>query len=341
MITPDLLRRLPKAELHVHLDGSLRPETMLDLASTAGVELPTSDVDGLRHYMRVDDARHLEDYLARFELTIALLQTPEALERVAWEMCQDAAADGVRYLEVRYCPWLSRRGGMSPDEILDAEWRGLQRGEADFGVTARIINCGLRHLDPAVSLEIAEASVAHRDRGVVGFDLAGGELGRPPAQHAEAFDAAVAGGLAVTVHAGEGAGAESVAEAVHRCHAARIGHGTRLREDRVLQDYVRDRRICVETNITSNLQTRVVRRAAEHPVREYFDGGLSVTLCTDNWLMSGVTLSGEYWLAHTELGFTRGEIDQMILNGFASAFLPWPDRVRLLDDVRAELESIQ
>lgn len=341
MITPDLLRRLPKAELHVHLDGSLRPETMLDLAAHHGVDLPTRDVEGLRHYMRVDDARHLEDYLARFQLTIALLQTPEAIERVAWEMCQDAAADGVRYLEVRYCPWLSRRSGMSYDEILGAEWRGLQRGQADFGVTARIINCALRQLDPAISLEIAEVSVAHRHQGVVGFDLAGGERGRPAANHGEAFDAAVAGGLMVTVHAGEGAGAESIFQAVHRCHAARIGHGTRLREDRVLQDYVRDRRICVETNITSNLQTRVVRRAAEHPVRGYFDGGLSVTLCTDNWLMSGVTLSGEYWLAHTELGFTREEIDQMILNGFASAFLPWPERLRMMNDVSSELESIQ
>lgn len=341
MITPDLLRRLPKAELHVHLDGSLRPETMVDLAAHHGVDLPTRDVEGLRHYMRVDDARHLEDYLARFQLTIALLQTPEAIERVAWEMCQDAAADGVRYLEVRYCPWLSRRGGLSYDEILAAEWRGLQRGAADFGVTARIINCALRQLDPAISLEIAEVSVAHRDRGVVGFDLAGGERGRPAAVHGEAFDAAVAGGLMVTVHAGEGAGAESIFQAVHRCHAARIGHGTRLREDRVLQDYVRDRRICVETNITSNLQTRVVRRAAEHPVRGYFDGGLSVTLCTDNWLMSGVTLSGEYWLAHTELGFTREEIDQMILNGFASAFLPWPERLRMINEVSSELESVQ
>lgn len=341
MLTPELLRRLPKAELHVHLDGSLRPETMLDLARKAKLSLPVNEPEALRAFMRVDDARNLEDYLARFELTIALLQTPEAIERVAHEMCEDAAQDGVRYLEVRYCPWLSRRGGLAPDEIMEAELRGLARGEQDFGVIARAINCSLRHFDPAVSLEIAQHAVSFRDRGVVGFDLAGAEAGNPAALHAAAFDAAVAGGLAVTVHAGEGAGAESIAEAVHLCHAARIGHGTRLYEDRILHDYIRDRRITLETNITSNVQTRAVTRAALHPVREYFESGLNVTLCTDNWLMSGVTLSGEYWLAHAELGFSREEIDQMIVNAFESAFLPARERGALVEQVRAELADTQ
>lgn len=339
MVTPELLRRLPKAELHVHLDGSLRPATMLDLAPAAGVTLPASSPDALAGAMRVDDARDLDDYLARFALTIALLQTPEAIERVAWEMCEDAARDNVRYLEVRYCPLLSCAGGLTLDEVLEAEQRGLARGARDFGVVARVVNCALRQSPPEAALAIAEASVAWRGRGVVGFDLAGPEAPFPPGLHGAAFDAAVAGGLPVTVHAGEAAGAGSIAEAVHRCHAARIGHGTRLREDRTLLEYVRDRRIVIEANITSNVQTRVVRRAAEHPVRAYVDAGLAVTLCTDNWLMSGVTLSGEYWLAHTELGCTREEIIRMILHGFEGAFLPWPERQALLARVRDELEA--
>jgi adenosine deaminase len=291
--------------------------------------------------MLVDDARDLEEYLTRFDLTIALLQTPEAIERVAYEMCEDAAADGVRYLEVRYCPELSRREGLSLDEVLIAELRGLARGEADFGITARAINCSLRHYDPALSAEIAVHSVRFRGRGVVGFDLAGGEAGRPAGLHAPAFDVAAEGGLLVTVHAGEAAGADSIAEAVYQCHAQRIGHGTRLYENPALRDYIRDRRILLETNITSNIQTRVVPGAAAHPVRAYFDAGVNVTLSTDSWLMSGVTLSGEYWLAHTELRFTREEIEQMILNGFEGAFLPWPERRVLIAAARDELASLR
>lgn len=341
MLTPDLLRRLPKAELHVHLDGSLRPRTMVELADAAGVALPTRDAEALRRHMLVDDASDLEGYLQRFDVTIALLQAPEAIERVAYEMVEDAARDNLRLLEVRYCPELSTRRGLSLDEAIAAEWRGLSRGERDFGVRTAIINCSLRHYDPELSVRIAERSVACREHGVVGFDLAGGERGRLPGLHRAAFDVALAGGLGITVHAGEAAGAESVAQAVQACHANRLGHGTRLREDSRLQDYVRDRRILVETNLTSNAQTRAVPRIADHPVRGYFDAGLNVTLCTDSWLMSGTSLSQEYWLAHTELGFTRAEIDQMILNGFASSFLPWPERQALLADVQAELGDLR
>jgi adenosine deaminase len=203
-----------------------------------------------------------------------------------------------------------------------------------------VINCSLRHYDPAISLELAECSVAFRNRGVVAFDLAGGEAGRPPGTHRAAFDLAARGLLGITVHAGEAAGADSIAEAMLLCHAHRIGHGTRLYENPELQSYLRDRRTPIEINITSNVQTRAVRRASEHPVRGYFDAGLNVTLCTDGWLMAGVSLSDEYWLAHTELGFTRAEIDRLILNGVESAFLPWPERLDLLSRVRDELASI-
>jgi adenosine deaminase len=340
MLTRERIARLPKAELHVHLDGSLRPETMLDLARAAKVELPSTDVEQLRRYMLVSDARDLEDYLRRFDITVSLLQTPEAIERVAWEMVEDAARDNLRYMEVRYDPHLSTHGGLSMDEVVAAERKGFDRGERDFGLRTGIINCTLRHYDPARSVQIAEHSVRCKPMGVVAFDLAGGEAGRMPGRHGAAFDIALEGNLGITVHAGEAAGAESVAEAIHRCHAMRIGHGTRLHEDRELQDFVRDRQILVETNITSNLQTRVVKDPKEHPVRGYFDAGLAVTLCTDSWLMSGVSLTDEYWLAHRSLGFTEEEIHRMILHGFAAAFLPWPDRQALLQRVEDELESL-
>src|ERR671917_1116662 len=330
MLTRELVGRLPKAELHVHLDGSLRPETMIDLARKARVPLPAYDPEPLRKFMVVDDASSLEDFLQRFDFTIPLLQTPESVERVAYEMVEDAARDNVRYLEVRYCPHLSCARGMTMDEVIDAELRGFARGERDFPVIARVINCSLRHYDASRSVEIAQRSVAFRDRGVVAFDLAGGEAGRPPGVHRAAFDAAARGLLGITIHAGEAAGAESIAEAVLVCHADRIGHGTRLHESPELQAYLRDRRTPIEINITSNVQTRAVGRASEHPVRGYFDAGLNVTLCTDGWLMCGVSLSDEYWLAHTELGFTRPQIDRMILNGFESSFLPWPKRPGVL-----------
>jgi adenosine deaminase len=341
MPTRELIARLPKAELHTHLDAALRPATMLELAREAGFELPAQEPEALRRLMVVSDATSLEDYLERFEYTIPLLQTPEAIERVSYEMVEDAARDNIRYLEVRYCPWLSRRKGLSMERALEAELAGLARGERDFAVVTRVINCSLRHYDPAVSLDIARLSVAYRDRGVVAFDLAGGEAGRPAGAHAKAFDAAVEGCLGITVHAGEAAGAESIAEALHRCHADRIGHGTRLHEDARLRDYVRDRRILLEINITSNVQTRAVATPAAHPVRQYFDAGLAVTLCTDGWLMAGVSLTDEYRVAHTELGFSREEIDRMILNGFEGAFLPWPERSELIRRVAAELRAIR
>ncbi|MGH7515448.1 MAG: adenosine deaminase family protein, partial [Gemmatimonadales bacterium] len=173
MLTRELLVRLPKAELHVHLDSALRPETMVELARAARFTLPTTDPGELRRFMLVRDASSLEDYLARFEYTIPLLQTPEGIERVAHEMVEDAARDGLRYLEVRYCPRLSTRGGLTMEQALEAELTGLARGERDFGVVTRVINCSLRHYAPEVSLAIARLSVAYRDRGVVAFDLAG------------------------------------------------------------------------------------------------------------------------------------------------------------------------
>ena len=340
MLTRDLIARLPKAELHVHLDGSLRPATLVELARDARVSLPTTDPVALGRYMIPTEARNLEDYLGRFDLTIAVLQTSDAIERVAYEMVEDAARDSLRYLEVRWCPLLGTKRGLSLDESTAAELRGFARGERDFGVVTRAIHCSLRHYEPSVSEEIARNAVAWRERGVVGFDLAGGEHGRPPGRHAAAFAIAAEGGLGITVHAGEAAGADSVREAVHRCRANRIGHGTRLFEDPDLQAYVRDRRIAVEINLTSNLLTRAVDRVEHHPVRTYFDDGLMVTLCTDGWLMSGVSLTDEYWTAHRALGFTREEIDRMILDGFAAGFLPWPERQALLERARRELAAL-
>jgi len=337
----EILRRLPKAELHCHLDGSLRPQTMLDLAREVGVSMPATDADALREYMVVRDARNLEEYLERFEITLSVMQTASALERIAYELAEDAAHDGVRYIEMRYAPVLNVRGGLSLEQTVEAPLRGLARAERELGVRGRIIICALRGMPAAVSHELAELAVAYRHQGVVGFDLAGGEKGHPARLHARAFDYARQHDLACTCHAGEGDGAESVREAVHVCGVDRVGHATRLIEDVALTDYCNDHRITLEICLTSNVQTHAASSYAAHPFREYFDRGLNVVLNTDNRLMSGVTLTDEYVHAADSLDFTFDELARVALNGFESSFLPYEERQRLIAEAEAEIRTLR
>ena len=337
----ELLRRFPKAELHCHLDGSVRPETLLDLAHEYGQPMPREDAESLRAYMLVSDGHSLEDYLQRFTVTLSVMQTAEALERIAYELAIDAAADGVRYLEVRYAPILNVRHGLSLGDAVQASLRGLDRAEREVGIVARVIVCGIRSMAPGVSLELAELAVAFRGRGVVGFDLAGGEAGHPAAAHQHAFAHAHLHDLACTCHAGEGDGPESVRQALHTCCADRIGHGTRIFEDPPLLDYVNDRRVPIEVCLTSNIQTRAAASYGAHPLRLYYDRGLNVVLNTDNRLMSGTTLTDEYAHASRHLGFSFDELARMALNGFESAFLPFDQRRALVADAERELSRLR
>jgi adenosine deaminase len=334
------LRELPKAELHCHLDGSVRPQTLLELAREHRLELPRNTVEDLTEFMRVDDAQNLEDYLRRFDITVSVMQTEEALERIAFELAEDAAEDGVRYIEVRNAPLLNVVQGLSLVQAVEAPLRGLRRAEEEFGIVGRFIVCSLRQYPPDTSLEMAKLAVEFRNEGVVAFDLAGGEKGFPASNHAAAFRYAREHNLAVTVHAGEGDGPKSIAEAVHDCGANRIGHGTRLIEDPELTQYVNDRRIALEVCLTSNVQTRVAESYATHPLREYFDRGLNVTLNTDNRLMSATTLTDEYVHAAEELGFTLEELAAIALNGFESAFIPWEERLMLIEEVSEQIEDL-
>src|SRR5688572_11449910 len=341
VISRELLRALPKAELHCHLDGSVRAETMLELAHEYGQTMPVDDADALREHMVVKDAHNLEEYLERFSITLSVMQRAEAIERIAYELAADAARDGVRYLETRYAPVLNIREGLSLDEAVEAAARGLARAERDHDIVARIIVCGLRHLEPAVSRRLAKLAVAHRDRGVVGFDLAGGERGHPASDHAQAFAYAREHDLAVTVHAGEGDGADSVRQAVHVCGAHRLGHATRLIEDESLTSFVTDRRIALEVCLTSNVQKHATESFDTHPVRLYFDRGMNVVLNTDNRLMSGTTLTDEYLIAAQHHSFTFEELSAIALNGFASAFIPWKHRMSLLQRAAEDIERLR
>jgi adenosine deaminase len=242
-VTRDLVSRLPKTDLHLHLDGSLRPATMLELADAAGLALPARDEQSLARHMHVAPGGDLVDYLARFETTLALMQTADALERIAYELAEDSARENVRYIEVRFCPVLNARGGLDGSAVVEAVLSGLRRAEAEHEITTNVIICALRSMPIRTSIEMAELAVSFRDRGVVAFDLAGAEHGHPPIEHQAAFQVAADANMGITVHAGEAFGPASIQQAVHYCNARRIGHGTRLWEDPDLMGYVNDYRI--------------------------------------------------------------------------------------------------
>lgn len=340
IIDRDILRRMPKAELHCHLDGSLRAETLLDLAKKRGIEMPRTSARALADFMVVRDAQALEDYLQRFEVTLAVMQGADALERIAYELAEDAFKDGVFYLETRFCPVLNTKGGLHEYEAVEAVLKGLKRAEGDFGVIARLIVTAMRNMSAETSLDLARLAVGYRHQGVTGFDLAGPEAGFPASGHSAAFEYARGHDLACTCHAGEGDGGVSVRQAIHVCCADRVGHATRLFEDPSLLEYVNDRRIPVEICLTSNVQTRAVASYAWHPARQYYDAGLKVVFNTDNRLMSGTTLTDEYIHAATHLGFTFGELARVAMNGFDSAFLPWTERQALIAQARGTIERL-
>lgn len=339
-MTRELLRRVPKAELHVHLDGCLRLETMLELAAVDGVALPAVTVEGLLESVAVRSARNLEQYLGRYAHTIAVMQTAHALDRIAYEFVLDVATENIRYVEVRFCPAL-HTSKLTLPEVIEATVTGLKRGTAESGVRTGLIFSGLRTLSPLISEDIARAAVEYRHDGIVAFDLAGMERGYPAAPHARAFAHAAHCGLHRTCHAGEADGPQSVRQALEACGAERIGHGTRIFEDPSLEAYIREQRIPLEVCLTSNVHTHAVEDIARHPARRYFDMGCVVTLNTDSRLMDQTSLTEEYWLAHTQLGFTRSELEQLILYAFESAFIAEDEKAALVADVRAELEQIR
>jgi adenosine deaminase len=302
---------------------------MLDLARERGVAMPRTGAADLARYMVASDTASLEEYLERFETTLSVMQDAEALERIAYELIEDHAAENVRYVEVRFCPALNTRQGMSGSDVLEAVAKGLQRARVDHGVPSGIIVCALRSLPSPHSNEMADLAAGSRAHGVVGFDLAGAEAGYPVHDHVEAIDRVDRAGLPITLHAGEGFGPESIREALELGHARRIGHGTRLVEDPMLMELVRSRGILLETCLTSNVQTGVVAAHADHPVRRYVSEGIPVALSTDNRLMSGVTLTREYQHARDDLGFGRDVLISLARAGFEHAFAA--------EDVRTEM----
>lgn len=334
----EFFQKLPKTDLHVHLDGSLRLETILDIADKEGVTLPATDPEELRRAMNLgENCGSLVEYLKAFDVTLRVMQTEPALYRIAYELAEDAAAENVRYMEVRYAPMLHTRKGLKLTTVIEAVLAGLKAAREKYGIESNVIVCGIRNVSPESSLEMAELAVAYKGRGVVGFDLAGAEYDHPAKHHRAAFQLVRANNINVTIHAGEAYGPESVAQAIHVCGAHRIGHGCRLREDGDLLHYVNDHRIPLECCPSSNVQTGAVRDLKSHPLKLYFDLGLRVTINTDNRLVTDTSVSKELWLCHTQLGMSLRDIKTMIMAGFKSAFLPFHERQIFLRKVGEEL----
>jgi len=339
-ISLELIEKLPKTDLHVHLDGSLRLSTILDLAEKNKIELPAEDPDGLRAAMHLGQAcGSLVEYLKAFDVTLRVMQTEEALRRIAYELGEDASRENVRYMEVRYAPMLHTRRGLKLTTVVESVLEGLREAQEKHGIESNVIICGIRNVSPEHSLEMAELAVAYKGRGVVGFDLAGAEYDHPAKHHKAAFQLVRDNNINVTIHAGEAYGPESIAQAIHVCGAHRIGHGCRLRENGDLLHYVNDHRIPLECCPSSNVQTGAIRDLTSHPLKLYKNLGLRVTVNTDNRLITDTTVSKELWLCHTQMGLGLRDIKQIILSGYKSAFLPFHVKQQLLRKVSEELAA--
>jgi adenosine deaminase len=334
----EFFQSLPKADLHVHLDGSLRLATIVDLAREDNVELPAYDPAELRRIMHLgENCGSLAEYLKAFDVTLKVMQTESSLFRIAYELGEDAASENVRYMEVRYAPMLHTQRGLKLTRVIEAVLAGLKAARDKFGIESNVIVCGIRNVSPASSLEMAEIAVAYKGRGVVGFDLAGAEYDHPAKHHRAAFQLVRDNNINVTIHAGEAYGPESIAQAIHVCGAHRIGHGCRLREDGDLLHYVNDHRIPLECCPSSNVQTGAVHDLSSHPLKLYFNLGLRVTVNTDNRLVTDTTVSKELWLCHTQMGMSFRDIKSVIMAGFKSSFLPFHERHGYLRRVGQEL----
>jgi adenosine deaminase len=319
----ELIKELPKTDLHVHLDGSLRINTLIELAHKQDVKLPSTNLKQLsKAVMSGKHCQNLAEYLQGFDITLSVMQEPEALYRIAYELAEDAAEENTWYMEVRYSPILHTRRGLKLTTIVDAVIEGLQEAEKKFNIKTGVILCGMRNINPETSLKLAELAVAYKNKGVVAFDLAGQEENYPAKDHKEAFYIIRNNNINSTAHAGEAYGPESIHQAIHYCGAHRIGHGTRLYEDGDLLNYVNDHRIPLEICLTSNIQTHAATSFETHPLRFYYDFGLRITINTDNRLVSDTTITDELFLAAKHLNLTLDDIKSIIMDGFKSAFLP-------------------
>lgn len=329
----DLIKRLPKAELHLHVDGSMRVDTVSELASLQGVKLTDLGVPGIEDDLEVwGEAADLGDYLRKFSLPLLVLQEEEALERAAYELVEDVRSEEVLYVEIRFAPLLHTSKGLTPQRVIEAVLAGMHRGAAEFGVRAGLIACCMRHHSPEDNLRMAQVAVRYRQEGLVALDLAGDEAKSDrDSLPWESFRLARDEGLGITIHAGEAAGAPSIRAALD-LGAQRLGHGIRLEEDQALMDEVRERGIALEMCPTSNVQTDAVADLSHHPIDRYLRSHLLVTVSTDNRRVSDTTMTREYQLLAEQFGWGISQVQETTKNALQAAFLPPDERKQLISE---------
>lgn len=340
-ITRKFVEKLPKTDLHCHLDGSLRPETLIELAQRYQVKLPSYEREPMMAALKYGRVRaNLEEYLMGFDPLLAVMQTPEDVERVAYELCEDASLENVWHLEMRYCPNHHDLKGMTPEQMIEAAIKGGNRATKDFGISVGHILCGLKHHPAGSLLDVAKLAAQYKGQGVVGFDLAGPEAGFPIRDHLEAIYFARKNHLFITLHAGESYGPQSISQAVHEAHAHRVGHGTSLPNDPELLQWVVNHRVGVEACPISNWHTGAVKSLDQHPIMKFLAANVRVSINTDNRLCSDTTITEEILALIEHFDISLENIRKLLTNGFKSAFLPYEQRCTMLSAFNQRFDEL-
>ena len=315
------IKNIPKTELHCHIDGSLRPSTIIDLLIKNNLPLPISNLDKVEDYFKINgDCSSLKEYLSKFDFPIKVMQKKEELYRVTFELLEDAKKDGISYIELRFAPYFHTVKGLKPEEVVEAVLSAMKDAENKFNIYSGLILCAMRHESSSKAVDVINLAKKYIKSGVAAVDLAGNESDFPPEIHREAFDIAYETGLNITIHAGETGICENIMKSINILHASRIGHGIFAYKDQKTLDYLVQNQIPQEMSPKSNLDTKAVKSYREHPIKTYLENGLRVTLNTDNRTVSNINLVDEYMNLVNILGFTENQIFQIIKNGISSSF---------------------
>lgn len=337
----DIIRELPKVDLHCHLSGSIRPETILEIAKLEGIPHHTDDLEEFKgHVQAPRECKSLKEYLERFELTLSVMQKEEYLRRIAYELIEDVSKQKVLYLEIRFAPHFHLECGLNFDQAIESVLAGMEEGRRDFGVISNLVLILMRHHSPQKSLEAVKKGRKFLGRGVVAIDLAGNEQDFPPQLHKEAFEMAREYGFHRTVHAGETGIPENIVTSVKDLYAERIGHGVHAYRDPQAYNIIRENRIPLELCITSNIQTKAIDSYEDHPIKRYLEDGIVVTANTDNMTVSNTDLNQEYEKLVSKLGFSLEDLRKIILNGLEVSFASKEDKDYLRKCFNEQLKNL-
>lgn len=337
----EILNKIPKIELHCHLDGSVRPETMYELLLDKGEVLEVKNLEELKELVMVKgESNSLKEYLEKFRYPLKIMQKKESIERISYELLEDLSKENIKYVEVRFAPYLHMEEGLSFDEVIDSVLRGMRRAKKDFNILSNGILICMRHEFVEQSIKVIEFGEKYLNKGIVGVDLAGNEHDFPPEIHERAFKMAHEMGYNITIHGGETGIVENIAKSIELLHARRIGHGTAAIKDNKVMELLKEKGIFLEMCPMSNLQTKAVNSIKNYPIREYLDRGIKVTINTDNTTVSNTSLAKEYKLLMYELDFTIEEIRKLIDNSVDASFISEEEKEELRRIIKEELDKI-